>query len=184
PSRDDTVNTAKSGGAAQADDAVEPGQAADGVDDEGFADNAFPPTLSDTSWHARAWQRNDCLRCHETGVGEAPPVQHASMPQILLTAKCRTCHVFIPGSKPRDVQRPDPSVRQGFAANAFPPMIPASESHPNTWTVDNCLMCHESGVRDAPVVQHRGMPPVLLKSKCRTCHVQVRSFDPVPLDGK
>lgn len=142
-------------------------------DEEGeFAENAFPPTVSDMKYHHKAWYENDCLRCHETGVGDATEVEHKDMPDILLTAKCRTCHVLIPGQKPIEPKKPD----EDFEAFAFPPMIPASASHQDVWRKDNCLLCHEDGgVRDAPIVKHKDMPKLLLKSKCRSCHVQVRS---------
>lgn len=137
-----------------------------------FLANAFPPTVPDTEWHRDAWMQQSCLRCHETGVGDAPQVVHRGMPDILLTAKCRTCHVFIPGSKPRP--KPEPAADDPFAKNAFPPMIPASDYHAKAWTRDDCLLCHESGVKGAPRIVHEGLPPLLLQSKCRTCHVQVR----------
>ncbi len=147
---------------------------------QAFAADAFPPTLSDTKYHRGAWQRNDCLRCHETGVGDAPRVRHRGMASILLKAKCRSCHVLIRGQKPRP-KRESEAAQEGYAANAFPPMIPDSDSHRAVWTKDNCLLCHESGVKGAPIVRHRGMPPILLKAKCRSCHVQVRaSQQPVP----
>jgi len=140
-----------------------------------FADNAFPPTVSDVKYHKKAWYENDCLRCHETGVGDATVVKHADMPDILLTAKCRTCHVVIPGKKAITPAKTD----EVYEDYAFPPMIPASDSHQGAWYKDNCLLCHEDGgVRDAPVVLHKSkdLPKILLKAKCRTCHVQVRSF--------
>lgn len=137
------------------------------------ADHAFPPTVPDTDAHRDAWDRNDCLRCHETGVGSAPQVRHIGMVHLLLEAKCRTCHVLVPGSQPREQAATD----DGFEGNAFPPMIPASGNHTSTWNRDDCLLCHESGVRGAPIVQHRGMPRRLLESKCRTCHVQVRAIE-------
>jgi hypothetical protein len=136
-----------------------------------FAVNAFPPTVSDTEYHKDAWYKDDCLRCHETGVEDATIVKHENMPPILLTAKCRSCHVLIPGKKPV-IPEPEKSL---FAVNAFPPMIPASASHREAWLDDNCLLCHETGNRGAPIVKHEGMPPILLKAKCRSCHVQVRS---------
>lgn len=138
-----------------------------------FARGAFPPTVSDTEYHKGAWYKDDCLRCHETGVEDATPVRHRDMPKILLTAKCRSCHVLIAGQPPRPRKKTDEEKR--YAEFAFPPMIPASASHQETWLKDNCLLCHESGVRGAPVVKHKDMPKILLKAKCRSCHVQVRS---------
>jgi hypothetical protein len=140
-------------------------------EDEEFAENAFPPTVSDVKYHTKAWYDNDCMRCHETGVGDATEVKHKDMPEILLTAKCRTCHVLIPGKKPIEPKKTD----NEFEDFAFPPMIPASDSHQDAWYKDSCLLCHEDGVRDAPVVKHKDMPEILLKAKCRSCHVQVRS---------
>ena len=143
---------------------------ADGASD--FADFAFPPTMSDVEYHKDAWIRDDCLRCHETGVQDATVVEHDGMASILLVAKCRSCHVLIPGQAPIE---PKPAEADSFfAVNAFPPMIPASASHKDAWINDNCLLCHESGVKDAPIVRHKDMPPILLKAKCRSCHVQVR----------
>ncbi|MCP3978877.1 MAG: hypothetical protein GY716_06040 [bacterium] len=136
-----------------------------------FAENAFPPVIPDTDWHQNAWWRDDCLRCHETGVADAPMVVHEGMAEILLRAKCRSCHVLIPGAEPREIE-PEETI---FAPNAFPPMIPASGSHAQAWLRDDCLMCHETGIAGAPVLVHEGMPQVLLTAKCRSCHVQVRA---------
>ncbi|MHC4943591.1 MAG: multiheme c-type cytochrome [Planctomycetota bacterium] len=138
-----------------------------------FASNAFPPTVSDAEYHEDAWYKDDCLRCHETGVEDATIVKHENMPSILLVAKCRSCHVLIPGKAP--VERKPRSEDDLFARNAFPPMIPASASHREAWLDDNCLLCHETGNRGAPIVKHEGMPLILLEAKCRSCHVQVRS---------
>jgi len=66
----------------------------------GFAQGAFPPILSDTEYHQEAWTRTDCLTCHETGENEAPITRHSSLPPEAVQSKCRTCHVFIPGSPP------------------------------------------------------------------------------------
>jgi len=143
-----------------------------------FADNAFPPTIPDTEWHQNAWLELDCLRCHETGVGEAAIVVHADMPAILLTAKCRSCHVLIPGSAPKEKPPTTREEAQPFLANAFPPMMPNSESHGAAWTKDDCLLCHETGIRRAPVVKHEDLPAILLEAKCRSCHVQVRAVEP------
>ena len=140
---------------------------------EALEDHAFPPTIPDTAWHQDAWWTNDCLRCHETGVGDAPELVHRGLPEILATAKCRTCHVLIPGSEPREREQES----DGFAPNAFPPMIPASEYHAKAWLRDDCMLCHESGNKGAPKVVHRGMPDHLLTAKCRTCHVQVRAVE-------
>jgi len=136
-----------------------------------FLPNAFPPVIPDTDWHQEAWLRDDCTRCHETGVGDAPRIVHEGMPQILMKAKCRSCHVFIEGTP-----APEPEVVESrFNANAFPPMIPASGSHKTAWIKDDCLLCHEEGNSGAPVVKHEGMPDILFQAKCRSCHVQVRS---------
>ncbi len=150
----------------------------DGGQDGDFAANAFPPTLSDTKQHRKAWRRNVCLRCHETGVGEAPEVRHEGMPDLLKVAKCRSCHVFEPGKKPSTKKRPP--IDAGFADFAFPPMIPASGQHRKAWRKDDCLLCHEDGLMGAPIVRHEGLPPLTLKAKCRTCHVQVRVLDSDP----
>lgn len=146
------------------------------AEEPAFARNAFPPTVSDTDYHRDPWRR-DCLRCHETGVQEAPRVVHRGMPAILTNVKCRSCHVLIPGSKPRAAKSLRPAQDAVFAKNAFPPMIPNSNSHMSTWTRDDCLLCHESGLKKAPVVRHEGLPRILLKAKCRSCHVQVRAAE-------
>jgi len=146
-----------------------------GTDAQPFASYAFPPVMPDTERHQRAWFRDDCLRCHETGVESAPQVKHAGMSPILLLAKCRSCHVLIPGTP---VPPPEPAPEERlFAANAFPPMIPASGSHLTAWNKDDCLSCHEDGTHDAPVLKHEGLPRILLGAKCRTCHVQVRAVE-------
>lgn len=139
-----------------------------------FLETAFPPTVPDTDWHRGAWWTDDCMRCHETGVADAPKLVHQGMPDVLLTAKCRSCHVLIPGSKPRKRE----AAKSRFEPNAFPPMIPASARHRDAWLVNNCLLCHdESRIGGAPMVKHEGMPKVLLQAKCRSCHVQVRTID-------
>ena len=145
---------------------------------DGFASNAFPPTLPDSPWHRTGWDKNDCLRCHETGVQQAPRVVHDGMPPVLLEAKCRTCHVLVPGQKPRGAKALLAKADL-FAPNAFPPMIPNSGSHQETWMKDDCMLCHDSGIRDAPIVRPQGMPRTTLQAKCRTCHVQVRAVDSV-----
>ena len=72
-----------------------------GPDDSGdFAPGAFPPTLSDTEYHEKAWTRTDCLTCHEGGANNSPVTEHTSLPPIAKSVKCRSCHVFIRGSKP------------------------------------------------------------------------------------
>jgi Cytochrome c554 and c-prime len=131
----------------------------------------FPPTMPDTVAHEDSWQLPSCLRCHETGVQGATIVRHHNLPEILMSAMCRSCHIPIPGSKPRKTTKKETP----FEENAFPPMIPASTSHPRSWWKDDCLMCHEVGLRGATKVVHRNMPRILLSAKCRTCHVQVRA---------
>jgi len=139
----------------------------------GFAADAFPPAIPDSPAHRNAWA-DECLRCHETGVADAPRVMHRSVPAVALTGKCRTCHVEIRNHRmpPRGT---DPE-NLAYLPNAFPPMIPTSDSHAEAWEKDSCLLCHESGVRGAPIVRHEGMPALLLGVKCRSCHVQVRSM--------
>jgi len=144
----------------------------------GFAVNAFPPVMPDTEWHRAGWMLNDCLRCHETGVGVAPVVLHQGLPEILKASKCRTCHVIATGTEPTGDK--DNAVDSRFNANAFPPMMPNSESHLDAWTIKDCLLCHEDGANDAPVVQHQDLPRLYLKVKCRTCHVQARSIEADP----
>ncbi len=65
-----------------------------------FATGAFPPILTDTDYHTKPWTRDDCLKCHEEGVDDAPKVRHVSLPALAKDAKCRTCHVLIVGQKP------------------------------------------------------------------------------------
>ncbi len=152
----------------------------------GFAAAAFPPTIPDEKWHKDAWTKNNCLDCHETGVGDAPMIRHKGLPEITFESKCRTCHVLIPGESNYVPAAED----SPFASWAFPPMLPNNKNHSKAWGKRDCLMCHESGVRGAPEVKHKGMPRLTLKAKCRTCHVQVRShttspwadFDMDPLD--
>ncbi len=138
-----------------------------------FAENAFPPVLSDTKWHEAAWVKNDCLRCHETGVADAPMVVHRGLPDALMTAMCRSCHVLLPGATPSK-RRMVSDTR--FAESAFPPMMPNSKWHKNVWDAKNCMMCHKKGVLGAPVVVHEKLPANLLMASCRTCHVQVRAI--------
>lgn len=144
----------------------------------GFALAAFPPTIPDRQWHQDAWLVNNCLDCHETGVQDAPMIRHKGLPDITYQSKCRTCHVLIPGNT--DYQ---PKVEESkFASWAFPPMMPNNTDHDQAWGENNCLMCHEDGIKDAPIVKHEGLPRLTLKSKCRTCHVQVRSHMSSPWD--
>jgi len=75
--------------------------AAPGADDRDFAAGAFPPTLSDTEYHQRAWSRPTCLSCHEHELDGAPKVEHNSLTKEAVQVKCRTCHVLELGSAPR-----------------------------------------------------------------------------------
>ncbi len=125
----------------------------------GFAPNAFPPTLVGAEFHGEAWTRTDCLLCHEAGRDGAPVVEHEGMSPLLLESKCRTCHV------------PEPAG--DFIYNAFPPTLPDDDSHADAWLRDDCLLCHETGTNDAPIVRHADMSPELLKARCRTCHVMI-----------
>ncbi len=147
----------------------------------GFAMAAFPPTIPDREWHRDAWLVNNCLDCHETGVQEAPMIRHKGLPEITYQSKCRTCHVLIPGNT--DYTDYTEKVEDTeFASWAFPPMIPNNENHDQAWGKNNCLLCHDDGIRGAPVVKHEGLPRMALKSKCRTCHVQIRSHTASPFD--
>jgi hypothetical protein len=58
-----------------------------------FEVDAFPPTLPSDESHSDPWMRQDCLLCHKWGVGLAPKVRHNGMSELLLQAKCRTCHL-------------------------------------------------------------------------------------------
>ena len=129
-----------------------------------FASNAFPPTLPYDDSHSNAWQRDDCILCHEAGIRGAPLVQHTGMSAGLLDARCRTCHVASGPPEPGEVT---------FARRAFPPTLPADDSHSGAWLRDDCLLCHETGVSSAPLVRHQGMSDLLLAGRCRTCHVPV-----------
>jgi ferredoxin len=143
-----------------------------------FLPNAFPPVIPDTEWHQEAWLRDDCLRCHETGVGQSPQIVHEGMPQILLKAKCRSCHVFIEGTP----APPQEETVSQFDANAFPPVIPDTDWHQDAWLRDDCLRCHETGVGQAPQIVHEGMAQILLKAKCRSCHVFIEGTPAPPVE--
>jgi Cytochrome c554 and c-prime len=145
----------------------------------GFAVAAFPPTIPDREWHQNAWLKNNCLDCHETGVGDSPMIRHKGLPRITYQSKCRSCHVLVPG-KTDYVPKVEESP---FESWAFPPMLPNNDNHAKAWGKRDCLMCHESGVKDAPVVKHEGLPRLTLRSKCRTCHVQIRSQTTSPWDS-
>ena len=129
-----------------------------------FSDNAFPPTLPTDENHADGWLREDCLLCHESGISNAPDVRHAGMSRLLLSARCRTCHVVMaPGT-----------AEEGevfFSRSAFPPTMPTDESHSGAWLRDDCLLCHQNGVDGAPRVLHFDMTPALLDARCRSCHL-------------
>lgn len=60
---------------------------------------------------------------------------------------------------------------EGFALNAFPPMLPDTDAHTGAWMRDDCLLCHQEGLKGAPFVTHRDMSRLLLQANCRTCHV-------------
>lgn len=151
----------------------------------GFAENAFPPTIPDQEWHREAWTRTDCMTCHETGVQEAPILRHTSgLPALAIQAKCRTCHVLVPGkTEARPASARTPEVNDEFAADAFPPMMPNTKDHRGAWGKNDCMICHETGSKVAPPVDHGPrIPRLALISKCRTCHVQVRSNETSPWD--
>ena len=60
-----------------------------------------------------------------------------------------------------------------YAEGAFPPTLSDTPYHEPAWNQDDCLLCHEKGVNDAPVVKHEFMPEHIKQAKCRTCHVFV-----------
>lgn len=144
----------------------------------GFALAAFPPTIPDREWHKEAWTLDNCLDCHETGVQDAPMIRHKGLPDITWDSKCRSCHVLIPGNTDY-TQKVEETE---FASWAFPPMMPNNDNHDQAWGNNNCLMCHEDGSRNSPVLVHEGMPRIMLKAKCRSCHVQVRSHMSSPFE--
>ena len=61
----------------------------------------------------------------------------------------------------------------GFAASAFPPVMPKAAWHESTWTAEACLECHATGEEDAPVPKHEGLPALAAQVACRSCHVMV-----------
>lgn len=141
-----------------------------GLDDEGFASNAFPPMLSNSDHHQNAWLRNDCLLCHADGLVGAPLVKHRGMSKVLLEANCRSCHVTAdPDAGPLTNLMGE--VVHEFASNAFPPTLPVDESHSMAWLRKDCLHCHRGGLTGAPKVRHHGMSELLLEANCRSCHV-------------
>lgn len=144
----------------------------------GFAFAAFPPTIPDQEWHRDAWTVNNCLDCHETGVEDAPMIHHTGLPEIAMVSKCRSCHVLLEG-----VAEYEAVIEESdFEPWAFPPMMPNNDHHDQAWGKNNCLMCHEDGTMGSPVIKHEGMPRIIRKAKCRTCHVQVRSHMASPWD--
>ena len=83
-----------------------------------------------------------------------------------------------------------------FDSAAFPPTLPRDDAHLNAWLRKDCILCHQSGVAGAPIVQHVGMSKALLDARCRTCHIVSgvpsvdevvfarRAFPPtMPVDG-
>lgn len=139
-----------------------------------FDDNAFPPTLPGDENHSGAWLRTDCLMCHESGIQDAPLVQHNGMSKLLLSGNCRSCHVVV-------AEEAEPDDEFPFARNAFPPTLPTDDSHSNAWLRDDCTMCHDNGVQGAPRIVHLDMAPLLLKARCRSCHLpRVSSEELVP----
>lgn len=163
------------GGDVGVDVGFDVGQGDIAIDPEtGYAIAAFPPTIPDRDWHRDAWLKNDCLRCHETGVGQAPMIRHRGLPEITFASKCRSCHVLIPGKTDVAALHEEDSVYEDYA---FPPMLPNDVNHAGAWNTKNCLLCHEDGVRGAPIVEHKTLPAIALTAKCRSCHVQVRSVD-------
>ena len=139
-----------------------------------FDDNAFPPTLPGDEDHSNAWLRTDCLMCHEDGTQDAPLVQHSGMSELLLSGNCRSCHVVVADEAEPDDEFP-------FARNAFPPTLPTDDSHSGAWLRDDCTLCHENGIQGAPRIVHRDMSRLLLKARCRSCHLpRVASEELVP----
>lgn len=76
------------------------GSGVDAESDASFARNAFPPTLPDDKDHQNPWLQKDCLDCHNSGKNGAQIVRHDGMSKVLLTARCRTCHVLVRKSPP------------------------------------------------------------------------------------
>ncbi len=142
-----------------------------------FEQDAFPPLLPNTEDHANAWTNDNCLMCHENGVGQAPKIVHKDMSLILLKARCRTCHLWIPMDENdfegESFEKPAANrvMVDGFTDNAFPPLLPGDEVHAGAWLKSDCMFCHEKGVRESPVVEHAGMSDILLQARCRSCHL-------------
>ncbi len=64
-----------------------------------------------------------------------------------------------------------PGAGDEFAAGAFPPTLSDKEYHQRHWTRNDCLTCHETGVKGAPKMKHTSLPPLAKEVKCRSCHV-------------
>lgn len=134
-----------------------------------FARNAFPPTMPEDSSHANAWMKDDCMRCHEDGINDAPRVAHRGMSRMLMEARCRTCH--LPGNKALAEAEGANLSDLLYARNAFPPTLPNNQDHRGAWLRDDCMKCHDRGIGGAPKVIHKGMAGILLEAQCRSCHV-------------
>ena len=65
------------------------------------------------------------------------------------------------------------SVKVDFAPGAFPPTLSGEEYHGRSWTREDCLVCHEIGVKEAPKMRHISLPEIAASAKCRTCHVLI-----------
>ncbi|MDP6849480.1 MAG: hypothetical protein QGH51_04490 [Planctomycetota bacterium] len=65
-----------------------------------FYSGAFPPILPNDEDHKMdsrdSWMKDNCLTCHENGKNDAPITKHEGMADILVQAKCRTCHTSNP----------------------------------------------------------------------------------------
>ncbi|KAA3615206.1 MAG: hypothetical protein DWQ01_00340 [Planctomycetota bacterium] len=68
-----------------------------------------------------------------------------------------------------------------FASNAFPPTLSDTDYHQNAWSdsAETCMVCHKTGINDAPKVVHEDMAAVLLDAKCRSCHVLIEGQQPI-----
>ncbi|MBC8406968.1 MAG: hypothetical protein H8E15_17260 [Planctomycetes bacterium] len=103
----------------------------------------------------------------------------ACIPALLLVlVACSSVEYgAIPDRGPAAVTDTDAQSSVDFAANAFPPILPADAIHGygpvNSWHGTACLNCHENGKNNAPKAVHEGMSDSLLLSKCRTCHTSV-----------
>jgi len=113
----------------------------------------------------------NCLFCHRESDWKKRGASYSPSTDVHIRAglKCIDCHLT--GSRaedPRIKGREEHQIGKGDDPGGF-----VRNDLDNT--MRRCEDCHRKGIFNAPIIKHRGLPPVHLKKiACQTCHIPWR----------